>query len=64
MFNEDELCSIYNCLHFVIAEREMNNEITALFEEGKFVDPILDRLYSLEVKVLRELDKIRESENG
>jgi hypothetical protein len=64
MFNEDELLNIYHCVAVMAVQREKSNEVTQALSDEKFVDPILDRLYSLEVKVLRELDKIRENENG
>jgi len=57
MFDRDELGSIYNCVSFVIGERERANELTSLFEDRPTVDPIIDRLYALEQKLIQLIDE-------
>jgi len=56
MFTKEELGSLYNCVAIVVTNRERDNEISSLFDD-EFVDPIIDQLYALEVKLVQLLEK-------
>jgi hypothetical protein len=54
---QTDLLDIYNCVTIVVANRERDNEISALFDDD-FVDPIIDRLQVLKDKLERKLDEL------
>jgi hypothetical protein len=55
-FDREELGDLYNCVSIVITNRERDNEVLGMFDED-FVDPIIDRLYALEQKIIDKIDK-------
>jgi hypothetical protein len=54
---QTDLLDIYNCVTIVVANRERDNEISALFDDD-FVDPIIDRLQVLKDKLEGKLDEL------
>ena len=54
---QTDLLDIYNCVMIVVANRERDNEISALFDDD-FVDPIIDRLQVLKDKLEGKLDEL------
>lgn len=58
MFNRDELGSLYNCVVIVISQRERDNELTNMFSDEPVEDSILDRLYALEQKLIKDIEAL------
>ena len=54
---QTDLLDIYTCVTIVVANRERDNEISALFDDD-FVDPIIDRLQVLKDKLEGKLDEL------
>ena len=56
--SRQELGDLYNCVSIIIKDRDRNNELSDMFEDVPRADPILERLYGLEQRLLSHIETV------
>ena len=56
--SREDIGDLYNCVMLIVSERERNNMVSDMFEDAPKADPIIERLYALEQRLLNHIDTI------
>jgi hypothetical protein len=56
ILSKEDIGDLYNCVMLIVSERERNNMVSDMFEDAPRADPIIERLYALEQRLLNQIE--------
>jgi hypothetical protein len=62
--SREDLGDLYNCVVLTVIDRERSNEISDMFENAPRADPIIERLYALEQRLLNQIEVLDHSDGS